>query len=492
MRNSCPPHDTLAQFLSGTLPEDQADSVLQHLDGCADCESAVESFALASVPGDGLVAGLRGAASEIPLVSPTEAARLVDRVRAGLSTNGHHGQQDTAPHGDEVPVPEKLRDYELLERLGDNERNEAGVMQRKVHRRDEFFEHVSDCSHNQRVDGTQRKDVFGSFPMEQSGGTLRLVRRGDTVHYLTAENDSPNFRLRSSRKVGSGPVPLNGLRLMAQSHQIGGDVRVVWQSLTVRAEKLAGRALGQDRSVVARLNHERDKLQVKLAYDFRKTRPLPEDFLTWSSLDNWNPDDGWLSMRTVGLKTWHTTGIRLNHRIDGDFDITADFKIRQFEKPTGSNRATIHLAARLPDAIREQLSIIYTIDSAGQHDVIIESREPRRGGGYMFRPMEIVNLKDVTRMRIARRGNLMTVLVATVQNPDERVITSTECSTVPLARGALNFSVHAGDEGQTAHVLLHSLTIAAAKVDGSAVPPPPGQPAAPESLLDRALRLFGE
>lgn len=380
----------------------------------------------------------------------------------------------------------------MIVRLGDNERNEAGVMQRKVNRRDEFFEHVSDCSHYQRVDGTQRKDVFGSFPMEQSGGTLRLVRRGETVYYLTAENDSSNFRLRSSRKVGSGPVPLNGLRLMAQSHQVSGDVRVVWQSLSVRAEKLAGRALGPDRSVLARLNRERDKLPVKLAFDFRKTGPLPPDFQTWNSLDRWSPDDGGLSMRTVGAKVWLTTGIGLNNRIDGDFDFTADFKVRQFEKPTGSNRATIHLSARLPDVIREQLSIIYTIDSAGQHDVIIESREPKRGGGYMFRPMEIVSLKDVTRMRIARRGNLMTVLVATAKHPDERVITSTECSPVPLSRGALNFSVHAGDEGQTAHVLLHSLTISAAKVSGSAIPPGPGQPAAPESLLDQALRLFRE
>lgn len=72
---------------------------------------------------------------------------------------------------------------------------------------------------------------------EATSGRLRISRRGDMVHFLFAEADSPRFRIIASERATTDSLPVKGITLNAI--KMGpGTTSVVWKDLSVRAEKL--------------------------------------------------------------------------------------------------------------------------------------------------------------------------------------------------------------------------------------------------------------
>ena len=118
MVTTCFERDVMEKFVAGTLQADLADNVMRHLDECESCESVVEALESRSVAADSLIAELKHARSQLEDVSPEESDRVVQRIKAGLSTGG--GPLDDTHDGlPSIQVPHRLRDYELLESLGD-------------------------------------------------------------------------------------------------------------------------------------------------------------------------------------------------------------------------------------------------------------------------------------------------------------------------------------------------------------------------------------
>jgi hypothetical protein len=72
---------------------------------------------------------------------------------------------------------------------------------------------------------------------EASAGRLRLVRRGNTVHYLFAEHDSPVFRRLRSEEVSDRPTVQDGIGLLTDCNG-NGQTQVLWKSITLQAEQL--------------------------------------------------------------------------------------------------------------------------------------------------------------------------------------------------------------------------------------------------------------
>ena len=68
-------------------------------------------------------------------------------------------------------------------------------------------------------------------------GRLRVVRRGDKVHFLFAENDSKAWQLIGSETVSKRPSQSTGVYLRTLGNGVG-EIRVAWQNFTVRAERL--------------------------------------------------------------------------------------------------------------------------------------------------------------------------------------------------------------------------------------------------------------
>lgn len=88
-----------------------------------------------------------------------------------------------------------------------------------------------------RETGDIRLVKFPYTTVEATSGRLRLARRGDTVYYLFAENDSPVFRLFGTQKTTADDLLSVGLTTETYYERL---TSVVWKSLTVRANRLTG------------------------------------------------------------------------------------------------------------------------------------------------------------------------------------------------------------------------------------------------------------
>lgn len=87
---------------------------------------------------------------------------------------------------------------------------------------------------------------LGTTAEESTSGTLRLARRGDTLYFLLAEHDSPHFRLCYVEPFPSVPTLPQGIWLVgaaAGTADSPSELQVIWKSLTIYAESLAGAAL---------------------------------------------------------------------------------------------------------------------------------------------------------------------------------------------------------------------------------------------------------
>jgi WD40 repeat protein/serine/threonine protein kinase len=114
---TCPDRDQLAAYLLGRLPEDTADGLMRHLETCSDCQSATAQLETA---GDTLVADLRQLTEIGALVEEPECAEALVRAAAvGLTLTNVPSAVTLPDLGPDAPLTGKLRDYDLLEKLGE-------------------------------------------------------------------------------------------------------------------------------------------------------------------------------------------------------------------------------------------------------------------------------------------------------------------------------------------------------------------------------------
>lgn len=117
---------------------------------------------------------------------------------------------------------------------------------------------------------------------EALAGTFRIVRRGDTVSALFADNDSTAFRLLSEHtweNCGELPATLD-IRAMAHDR---GRVQVTWSRFQVAAQRLMRIPSGPEVSkpVVFTINSDGSELK-------QLTQPMPE--FVWHGSPEWSPD----------------------------------------------------------------------------------------------------------------------------------------------------------------------------------------------------------
>jgi hypothetical protein len=114
-------------------------------------------------------------------------------------------------------------------------------------------------------------------------------------------------------------------------------------------------------------------------------------------------------------------------------------------------------------------------------------RLTKRGGGYEYRNDGTVSVKDVTALRVARRGTTFTILARLSGAAQDRVLRVAELSdvTIPIVRVML----HTGGAGRKSEILLKRFEIHAQNYQPAASAP--GQPVPPtrqkgffDSLLD--------
>lgn len=88
-----------------------------------------------------------------------------------------------------------------------------------------------------QVDGSRAYRSATAVTCEAKAGRLRLARRGKTVYYLLAENDSEAYRIIGTEELSDEPIRSDGVQLRTLCHG-DGVAKVVWKNVTVRAERL--------------------------------------------------------------------------------------------------------------------------------------------------------------------------------------------------------------------------------------------------------------
>ena len=375
----------------------------------------------------------------------------------------------------------------LLAILDNATADESSITRRHIHRANNVHENISLCVQVERPVEGERREYFGNGPMEESTGRLRLARRGNTMYFLTAEEDSPHFVLRGKRETATDDIQPEGLRLLTQIFEMGGEVSVVWSHLIVRAESLSGRAVEEFDSQLVQLNKERDELKAHFEFDFTKQAPPDSLFQRWTDLNPWKPDDGGLLMTAPGTDNWTSAGANVMKPVVGDFDISINFDVVKFDIPKPGGRCSAYLQIDLPDQDKTQMSIIFTNNDTGTTEVIAQVREPRGNDKFHYRATGALDLANVTKMRITRRGERLTFLASTKDPADERIVGYLDRPAVPLPESFVRFLVHTGGADRESIVLWKSIEIRASEFPDAESPLPQLKE---RSLLDSAIEFF--
>lgn len=128
--------------------------------------------------------------------------------------------------------------------------------------------------------GGQRHLGF-DITTEALAGTFRIVRRGDTISALFADNDSTAFRLVASHTwENCGRLPAT-LDIRVSAHNAG-RVQVTWKRFEVAAERLMRQSDGErSKPVVLTINTDGTDLK-------QLTQPMPQ--FVWHGSPKWSPD----------------------------------------------------------------------------------------------------------------------------------------------------------------------------------------------------------
>ena len=108
---ACPSRDELVQFAAGRLPHESREQIGSHLEECPTCRDSLETLNLQA---DTLVASLRAAAEPV-----TQNADSLDRIVAAIAAIGANPTPATSAHGQTPADVGAIRDYRLLEKLGE-------------------------------------------------------------------------------------------------------------------------------------------------------------------------------------------------------------------------------------------------------------------------------------------------------------------------------------------------------------------------------------
>ena len=352
----------------------------------------------------------------------------------------------------------------LLAILNNATADECSVARRHVHRANEVNENISQCLQVVRPVEGERRDYFGTLPMEESSGRLRLSRRGDQVYFLTAEGDSPNFQLRGQRPCATDDIQFEGLRLLTQIYQTGGAISATWSRLLVRAEALSGRAVEDSDTQLTRLNEEREKLKSVFSFDFTRQAPPDSLFRTWNHTRPWDQKDNGLLVVAPGSDNWSSVGTSVMKQITGDFDVSVNFDVLKLDTPKPGKRCSVYLQIELPDKDETQLSLIFSNLGTGATEVVSQVREPRGQGNYNYRPTGAIDLANVSKLRVARRGERITLLASTNDPKRERIVGYLDRPAIPIPASFIRFFVHTGGAGLESRVLWKTIDIRAADI----------------------------
>jgi hypothetical protein len=363
----------------------------------------------------------------------------------------------------------------FLQALLDNAKSNECLVYRRHLRHRAVSQPIVQASYVTREPGGARRARFQYEIVEAASGRLRLARRGDTVYYLFAENDSPVFRLFGKETGAEDDLVIGGLRLVTQTEGEG-LTKVVWKSLTIRAHRLSGLALLDEREALAELDGQRDALPDRFEHDFAEDVLTADRFHRWGAAAPQQPDENGLRVVAPGTDNWTSAGIAPQLGLTGDFDVAVTFDVREFGKPKKKLNSALYFQVEFPDEAKTQASVILIEYSEGVRQAYAQVAVVDAEGNRQYRRLRLEPVEDMEEMRIARRGKRVSFIYRKRGSDRERVFAQTDLLDTPIPQTNVRLMLHTGGAGTQSEILLKKFRVRAKKID----PAPPDAAAIPK------------
>jgi hypothetical protein len=359
----------------------------------------------------------------------------------------------------------------FLQAILDSEKaNECLIYRRHLRHRAEP-QPIVQGSYVGREVGGARRNRFVAQVVEAPAGRLRLARRGETVYFLFAENDSPHFRLFGTETASTEDIRL--LKLMTQTH-LEGMTKVVWKSLTIRADELSGLALQDQDKAVASLNKERDALAHRFGHDFAKD-PLTADRLhVWGRLQQ--ADDRGVKMTSIGSDRWTSSGFDPLAGLEGDFDMSVTFDELKLAIPKDKLNSSLYLQVVFQDPKETHVNVILVVHIDGIRQVYAQTRVTDEGGNYIYNLLRLDEVNEVDKLRLVRRGKQFSFLYRAKRADHDTILAQQDVLDLPVMPNDIRCLFHTGGNGRQSEVLLKRFHLQAEKIDPNPSEPSPNLP----------------
>ncbi|WP_372716509.1 DUF1583 domain-containing protein [Novipirellula sp.] len=308
----------------------------------------------------------------------------------------------------------------------------------------------------------QRAWVFPTLESEATkSGKLRLIRRGDQLHYLFAYADSSHYRLLHTEPVPRDSVLPGNLQLCIETTKPG-HASVVWNSLSVRAESLSGLATAPS-FTVAQLNHSRESLRDHVELDFA-------DPVSSKQFDKWGQDtqfrmtrDG-LLVTAPGFDTWQGHAVVPRVEFSGDFDVSVDIDIKKLQNADPGGESVVYLQTEFRNLDKNTIESKFAKSDRGNTTGEIQIRRVNPHGEFDYKELATIPLKNANQLRIARRKGIAYFLVQDVNDLQPTMLGRLDVGETPIQLGDLRIMLHTSGEGHETIVLLKKLTLHADKI----------------------------
>lgn len=283
--------------------------------------------------------------------------------------------------------------------------------------------------------------------IEETAGTVRLSRRGETIHILTAEEGSDHFRLHVSQKAGAEDLSAGGIQLQCEMP----GASVTWTGLEIHAERI-----DSPQQVIAELNRSRDDIKNSLHIDFLKSSS--DNLVNKNGDIEWVPGSG-LRMRNRSVSGIWSTPMSLIQSLDGDFDATLELELESLKTSVPGESSLLAFQIELPDSERTRCQAVLFHNSQGIKRLVVHHQcvSVRSGNDESIETHAVV-LKTLSGLRVTRRGQNVTLLASSPECGGEFVLAQFQ-QTLSALPAKLNIFAHAGGANAEISVLLKKLTV---------------------------------
>ena len=368
----------------------------------------------------------------------------------------------------------------ILQATLDNEDATECLIYRRHLRHRAVPEPVVQAQYVTREVGGARRSHFPTQVVEATAGRLRLARRGETVYFLFAENDSPHFRLFGKSQASTDDI--RQLRLWTQTH-LEGMTKVVWKNLTIRAERLSGLAVRDLNELLADLNKQRDALPQRFAHDFAEDSLSEDKFQAWGPFGT-RTQDG-VPLTSIGTDRWTSSGFNSLLGIAGDFDTSITFEDLELARPTAKRNSSLYLQVEFPDARRTQVNVLAVKHIDDQLQVFAQIKTVDAGGNSIYRRVQIDDVNSVEKLRLVRRGKNFSFLYRGKGAERDTVLAQREINDMAVPQAGLRVMFHTGGDGRQSEVLLKQFDVRAEQLTRT-----PAKNSEPTGLLQSIFKLF--